>query len=425
MAEQALSVPRWRRLVPALLRDLPAFRTFFVGQSVSLVGDQVTLIALPLVAVLEIHADAAQMGYLATAQLIPNLLFSLHAGAWVDRRRNHRAAMLAADVGRALLIAAVPVAFWFGVLSLGLLYVVAFATGVLSVFFYVSYTKMFVALVPRERYVEGQGLLNGSRAFSFVLGPTLGGLLVQAISAPAALVVDACSFLVSAGSLQRLRGFDDLASDEEEGEKSVMTGLRWIRANAIVRAELAACATINLFNFVFFALYILFATRVLHVSPGVLGLLLGAAAVGGVIGALVTGRISRRFGIGPTFIAGCIVFPLPLVLVPLAGGPRWSVLAMLFVAEFGSGFGVMLLDITAGSINAAVVPGRLRARVSGAFMVVNYGVRPVGTMLGGLLGTAIGLRPTLWIATIASVLGVLFLVPSPIPRMRTLPEPAD
>jgi predicted MFS family arabinose efflux permease len=296
---------------------------------------------------------------------------------------------------------------------------------VLSVFFYVSYAKMFVTLVPRERYVEGQGLLNGSRAFSFVLGPTLGGLLVQAISAPAALVVDAFSFLVSAGSLQRLRTVDDVEGGEEEGEKSVMTGLRWIRANAIVRAELAACATINLFNFVFFALYILYATTVLHVSPGVLGLLLGAAAVGGVIGALVTGRISRRFGVGPTFVAGCVAFPLPLVLVPLAGGPRWSVLALLFVAEFGSGFGVMLLDITAGAINAAVVPERLRARVSGAFMVVNYGVRPVGTMLGGLLGTALGLRPTLWIATVAALAGVLFLVPSPIPRMRTLPEPAD
>ena len=153
-----------------------------------------------------------------------------------------------------------------------------------------------------------------------------------------------------------------------------------------------------------------------------LGLVLGAGAVGGVLGSLVTGRLSRRFGIGPVLVMGSVLFPAPLVLVPLAGGGDWTIYACLFVAEFVSGFGVMLLDISANAITSALVPDRLRARVSGAYMVVNYGVRPLGALAGGALGTWIGLRPTLWIATVGAISGVLFLLPSPIPHLRELPE---
>jgi predicted MFS family arabinose efflux permease len=204
--------------------------------------------------------------------------------------------------------------------------------------------------------------------------------------------------------------------------------MRYIVRSRAIRASLAATATINFFNFVFFALIILYANRYLGVGPGGLGLVLGLGAAGAVLGALVTGRIARWIGIGPTYVVGCIVFPAPLVLVPLARGPHWVVLACLFLAEFGSGLGVMLLDIASGAIKAALVPDRLRARVTGAYMVVNYGVRPVGAFLGGALGSAIGVQTTLWIAVAGGMLGFLWLLPSPIPKMRELPateEPDD
>ena len=139
----------------------------------------------------------------------------------------------------------------------------------------------------------------------------------------------------------------------------------------------------------------------------------------------MTGRIVKRLGVGPALVLGCIVFPVPLLLIPLAAGPRWVVLGCLFLAEFGSGFGVMLLDIAAGAISAALIPDRLRARVSGAYMVVNYGVRPVGALLGGGLGSAIGLRPTLWIAAGGAIAGFLWLIPSPVPSLRELPEASE
>jgi MFS family permease len=420
----AAAAPAPARLLrlPAALRERD-FRRFWLGETVSLFGDQITLIALPLVAVLELHASAAQMGYLGAAELFPALIFSLHAGAWIDRRGRRRQTMIFTALGRAALLATIPLAFWLDVLTLAQLYVVGFLVGTLSVVFFVAYSTLFVSLVPRERYVEASSLLNGSRALSFVGGTSIGGLLVQAFSAPGALVVDAFSFLFSAATMGSISPVEPPTEKAERGH--LKAGIRYIRHSPIVRASLLATATINFFNFVFWALFILYATKTLGVRPGVLGLVLGAASIGGVIGSIVTGRIGRRIGVGPAFTLGCVLFPVPLVLVPLAGGPDWTILACLFVAEFGSGLGVMILDISAAAIKAALVPDRLRARVSGAYMLVNYGVRPLGALTGGALGTWIGLRPTLWIASVGAIGGVLWLLPSPVMRLRELPEPEE
>jgi MFS family permease len=408
-------------VIPRLLHENADFRRFWLGQSVSLIGDQITAIALPLTAVLALHANAGQMGALTTLYLVPNLLLSLHAGAWVDRRGRRRQMMIATDVGRAVLIATVPLAYALGHLTWAHLYVVAFLTGALSVFFFVSYGALFQVVVPREQYVEGNSLLHGSRAFSFLAGNSVGGALVQALKGPYALLADAGSFLWSALFLGRMRTEEPPGTPHEKG--AILAGARWIRRNPIVRAELLGVATLNLFNFIFFALFVLYATRSLHVRPAELGLILGAGSIGTVASSFITGRVTR--GIGRAFVLGCLFFPLPLVLVPAAGGPHWLILGFLFAAEFLSGIGLMLLDITAGTLSSALIPAPLRSRVTGAFIVVNYGVRPVGTTLGGILGSTIGLRPTLWIATVGALAGLLWLLPSPIMSLRELPEVAE
>jgi MFS family permease len=408
--------------IPPLLRELQ-FRRFWIGQTVSLFGDQVTLIALPLAAVLVLDAGPAQMGYLVAAELGPALLFSLHAGAWVDRRGLRRQTMIATDLGRAALIATIPLAYALDALTMEHLYVVGFLVGTLAVVFQVASASLFSTLVRRDQYVEASSLYYGSRAFSFVAGPTVGGVLVQAFKAPFALIVDSVSYLVSAAFLASIEPREAETEEAERGH--VLAGLRYIRRTAIIRAALAATATVNFFNFMFWALFVLYATKTLDVEPGTLGLVLGAGAVGGLIGSVAAGPVSGRIGIGPAFVMSCVLFPAPLLLVPLADGPKPVVLAMLFAAEFGSGIGVMIVDITAGAIFAAQIPERLRARVSGAYGFVNNGVRPLGSLAGGALGAWIGLRPTLWIACTGALLGVLWLLPSPMPRLRELPESAE
>jgi MFS family permease len=390
---------------------------------VSLLGDQVALIALPLTAVLALHATPGQMGALTTVYLVPNLIFSLHAGVWVDRRGRRRHVMLATDVARGLTTATIPLAYAVGHLTWTHLYVASFLLGTFTVFFYVAYGGFFQTIVPRERYVEANSLVHGSRAFSFLAGNSLGGALVQLVRGPYTLALDALSFLWSASFLARIDAAEPPGASRESG--GLAAGLRWIARNSVVRAELLGVATINLFNFMFFALFLLYVTRELHVRPAAIGIVLAVGSVGTLAASFVTARVARRIGVGPTFLIGCFLFPAPLVLVPAAAGPHRVVLAFLVAAEFLSGLGLMLLDIMAATIGAATVPTPMRARVSGAFMLVNYGVRPVGTTLAGILGSTIGVRPTLWIATVGAVAGVLWLLPSPIRSLRDVPEEAS
>jgi MFS family permease len=406
-------------VIPPLLRENANFRRYFFGQAVSLIGDQISLVAIPLTAVLALHATPGQMGALTTVALVPNLIFSLHAGSWIDRRGDRRGVMLLTDVGRGLLVATIPIAYALGHLTWWHLYVVAFGTGTLSVFFYVAYGGFFQTIVRREDYVSANSLTHGTRAFSFFAGASLGGVLVQVLRGPYALVVDAVSFIWSAAFLRRIDAPDPPAGADGGG---VLAGARWIRGNGIIRAELVGVATLNLFNFVFFALYLLYVTRTLGVRPATVGVILGSASVGALAGSAVAGRLARRFGVGPTFLAGCFLFPAPLVLIPAASGPHWLVVVFLLAAETVSGFGLMLLDILAGAIMAGVIPASLRSRVSGAFALVNNGVRPIGTALGGALGTWIGVRTTLWIGTVGALAGLLFLVPSPIRSLHDVPD---
>jgi MFS family permease len=401
--------------IPVLLRDR-SFRAYWSAQTVSMFGDQISALALPLAAVLVLHASAAEMGYLTALIWLPSLIFGVHAGALTAQLGRHRTIMIAADIGRFALLASVPVCYVFGVMTFGQLCAVAFAVGVLSLMFIVSDSTLFVSLVREERYVDGQSLVYGSRALALVGGPSIGGLLIQLLSAPLAIASDALSYLASALFLRKIPPAGQAV--RADGKHSAAAGAKFVVRSPSLRAIFATMATINFFTFMFSALYLLYITRSLHIRPGLIGIVLGAAAFGGVAGSLVTRRLVSKAGLGPAFLIGCITFPGPLLLVPLAAGPKIAVLTLLFIAEFASGIGVMVLDISIASIFATVIPDAMRSRVMGAFQAVNNGTRPLGAVLGGTLGSLIGLRPTLLIATIGGVIGFVWLLPSPIPRFH-------
>lgn len=414
------------RPAPPPLRRQPEFLKLWAAQSISQLGDQITLLALPLVAVLTLDASAAEMGLLTAAALAPHLLFSLFAGVWIERSQRRRRLMIVADVGRAALLGSVPLAAAFDLLSFPQLFAVAFAVGTFAVMFDVSWSTLVVTVVPRRDLVEANSKFSLSRSISFVTGPSVAGFLVQILTAPVTLLLDAFSFLGSALFLARMRSQEPPIEDDgrESVVRSLRSGLRFVLGDELIRPQLACVATINLFNFVFWAIFVLFATKELGVSPGVLGLALGAGAVGGIAGALIAVRLERLIGIGPAFTVGAVLFPLPLVLVPLATGSELVVAVMLGTAEFLSSIGVMILDVNAGSLSLLRTPHRVRARMSGTFRFVNYGIRPIGALLGGVLGTLLGLETAIWIGVLGALLGVVWLAFSPIPRLREVAEAA-
>jgi MFS family permease len=414
-------------LIPPLLRR-PDFRNFWLGQTISVFGDQITLLAIPIVAVLVLHADPEQMGLLTAAGLLPHLLFSLPAGVWLDRVHQRRRLMIVADLLRAAVIASIAVTYLTNSLSLAQLFLVTFVVGSLAVIFDISWQTLFVSVAKREEYVSANALFNGSRSLSQVAGPSIGGALIQLFSAPVAIIVDAVSYVASALFLTRLKAPEPKVEPTSEPIRAQLaTGLDFIFRDWIMRPAIMAAATLNFFNFGFQALFILYVTTYLGITPGLLGLALGAGAIGGVVGAITAASIGRRIGIGPAFLFGLIVFPAALILVPIADVslPQPVILGLLFVMEFFAGFGVMVLDINAGAIIPARTPDRIRSRVYGSFRFINMGIRPIGAVVGGLLGGLIGVRETLFLVTILSLAGVLWLIGTPVLRMKDIPEAAE
>lgn len=416
---------RTRRRLRAPRRGLwahPNFLRLWSGQTISVFGDQITLLALPLTAVLTLDAGAAQMGLLTAAGWAPHLLISLFAGARIDRSSRRRDIMIAADVGRALAVASVPLAAWWDVLSLEQLYIVSFAVGCLAVFFDQSYTSLFITIVPRELVVDANSKLSTSRAASAVAGPGVAGLLVKALTAPIALAVDAVSFLLSALCLRSIRTVEPTVEvDADPLWRRIREGLAWSLRNPLYRANIGGTSTINFFNFMLNALLVLYASDELGLGAGQIGIVFAAGAVGALVGAPAAPWMARRVGVGPSVVLGALIFPAPLLLIPLASGPEWLVFSMLVAAELFASFGVMVYDVNQNSIMALIVPYRLRGRVAGSGRFFFYGVRPLGALAGGFLGSEIGLRPTLWIATGGALLGAVWYLLSPIRTLRELP----
>jgi MFS family permease len=391
------------------------------AQTVSEFGDRITELALPLIAVLSLRATAADVGILTALVWLPNL-GSLFIGSWVEHQPRKRIIMVAADLARAVIVLTIPAAWFLGVLALWQLYAVAVLAGLAHVAFNTAYSSFFVSLVPKAAFIEANSKLSTTRSVSFVAGPAAGGGLIQLLTAPYAVVVDAATFLVSAAFLGGIR-VEEPTPPSSEGAgvwRRSLQGMGYVLRHPYIRASLAASTTVNFFTFISAALVILFASRTLGLSPGVIGLTFGVGAVGGVFGALVAPRLARIIGIGPEAIVGAVLFPLPIALVALADGPWLTKVILLGSAEFLSGMGVMFYDINLNSIQASVIPHEIRSRVAGAFSTVNYGIRPIGALVGGVLGSVIGLREALLVAAVGGATCVLWLIFSPIAKVREL-----
>jgi predicted MFS family arabinose efflux permease len=397
------------------------FRKLWIGQTISEFGSRITREGLPLTAVLVLHATPAQMGLLAGAGALGAVLVGLPAGVWVDRLRR-RPLMIVADIGRALLLGSVPLAFLWGVLGMAQLYAVATLAGMLTVLFEVAYQSYLPVLVERQQVLEGNSKLLLSSAAAEIAGPGVTGFLVQWITAPIAILFDAVSFLCSAALLALMRKVPEPRCEREPEAvwREMGEGLRTVAGDPLLRALGARAATAALFFGFLGGLYVLFAIRDLGLNPAMLGLTIAVGGVGAVGGAMIAEKTARAIGTGPTLIAAALVTGVAAFLVPMAHGPLPVAVAFLMTAQLGDA-SFAVYNINELSLRQTITPDHLLGRVNSVMNLLFRGIYPLGALIGGVLADAIGVRATLAIGAAGVLLSTACLVLSPVRRLRCLP----
>jgi MFS family permease len=399
----------------------PDFLKLWGSQTVSQLGTQVSLLALPLAAVLVVDASAFEVALLSTAIMVPWLVFALPAGVWVDRVRR-QPILVVTDLGRAVALASVPLAYATDTLTMAQLYVVAIVTGTLTVFFDVAYQSYLPSIVERRALVDGNSKLEFSRAAASVAGPGLGGALVGALTAPYAVLVDAVSFLGSALLLFRIRA-PEVPPERTKGASAraeLVEGLRYVFGDPRWRSMMGYVASVNFFFAVAESIFIVYAVRDLDLSAPLIGLIFTLSNLGGIAGAVLAGRAARRLGIGGTLVASGLLSGPPLLLVPLA--PQASPIPFLVAGWLFVSLGVVLYNVTAISLIQALTPERMLGRMNASRRFVVWGTIPIGSFVSGVLATVIGLRPTIFVGAVGASFSFLFLALSPLRTIHEMPE---
>ncbi|MBA2453793.1 MAG: MFS transporter [Chloroflexia bacterium] len=405
----------------------PDFRKLWAGHTIAQVGQQITVLAVPLTAILLLDANAIQMGILAASLNLPALVVGLFVGAWVDRLQR-RPLLIAADIGRAILLMSIPAAALLDLLTIEHLYVTAFLVGFLTLVFDVAYRSYLPSLVSRERLIEGNSKLELSRSAAEIGGPGLAGALIQVATAPFAILVHAVSLLFSAlflGAIDASEAAAPARDPERRLWRDIADGLRLVFGHPMLRAIAGCAGTIGFFNAILETVLILYIVQELGLSPGVIGLIFAAGNVGFLLGALIPGRLTGWIGLGPALGLGLLVVGVGDLLVPLAAGPNVVVLIMLAIAQFLFGAGYLVFNINQVSLRQALTPDHLQGRMNATMSFMLYGVVPAGAILGGVLGTTVGLRPTLFLAALGEILAILWLILSPVWSLREHPQTAD
>jgi MFS family permease len=404
------------------------FLRLWSAQTISEFGSQITALALPLAAIVVLGASAFEVAALSTIEFAPYLLFSIPAGVWVDRLP-HRPLLIMADLGRAVALASIPIAYAFDALTLSQLYVVGFLAGSLTVVFSLAYAAYLPGLVEHERLVDANAKLQASSSVAQLGGPGTGGGLVAATSAPVAIITDALSFIASALLLSSMRHREprksEAASPEprESWRRELSRGARYALGNPYVRPILLASALANFGLNLIWAILIFYAVRVLDLHAGLVGAILSLGQAGGLLGALSATRISRAVGVGRSMIGAAALFGLSSLLI--AAAPRSFPIPVLALGWGIGSFVIVIFNVLGVSLRQAIVPQRLQGRVLGFNRFFVLGVIPLGSLTGGALAASIGLRPAIAVGAIVAGCAFVPLLASRVRTLDTLPAKVE
>ncbi|MDZ5442872.1 MFS transporter [Micromonospora sp. 4G57] len=397
------------------------FRLLWTGQAVSSIGSNVTTVALPLVALAVLDATTFQVAVLTAAAWLPWLLVGLPAGAWVDRLRR-RPVLIVCDLVSALLFLSVPVAAVLGVLTIGQLLAVALGAGLARVFFETADQAYLPTLLRPEEVPEGNAKLQATQTASYVVGPGLAGLVAQLAGAVTALLLDALSFLVSAACLGRIRTVERPVPRPDGPpslRREVAAGIRFVARDPYLRVMTLFGAASNIGLTGYQAVLVVFLVRTAGLSPGLVGLLIGLASVGGIVGATVATTVARRVGTARAMLLAALGSGPPALLIPLTGpgvGVVWLLLGGVAIS-----LAVAVGNVVKGSFRQTYTPQALLGRVTVSMQLLNYGTIPLAAVLAGALGAAYGPGRAIWVMTGWLALTPLILLVGPLRWRRDLP----
>jgi len=415
-----------RRTFRGLWRN-PEFVKLWASLTITSFGSQITNLALPLTAAVLLHATPWQMGVLVALETLPFALVSLHAGVLIDRVRK-LPIVIGADIGRGIALLAIPVAAYFDSLSMEILFAVGFVCGVQNVVGGAAYQVMLAQMAGRRRLVEANAKVTLGETSSALIGPGLAGGLIQLLTAPFAIVLDACTFFVSALMLRRVRAPQDVPHPGPNASVAVEIheGLKLVWNNQTLLALAWLAGLWQILHHMQIAVLILFATRELGLSAGAIGLTYMFGGVGCVLAAAFAERLSARFGVGPIIVHGLILTALGWQAFGLVSGPVWIATLALGGAMLVFDFGAVLFGINYLSLRQAITPDRLLGRMTATMRFLTVAAAPLGSLAGGALATAVGLRATLLtVGVLALVLTGAAVIWSPVRRHRTLPAAAS
>jgi MFS family permease len=402
-----------------------SFRRLWLSLTVTSFGAQITNLALPLTAALLLNATPMQMGILVALETLPFALFSLHAGVLLDRVRK-LPVIIAADVGRGIALLAIPVAAWFGLLSMEILFAVGFLCGMQNVVGGAAYQVLLAQMAGRKRLVEANAKVTLGETSAALIGPGIAGGLIHVLTAPFAIALDAMTFFASALMLRRIKAPNDVARDGANGGvwREIGEGLKLVWGNRTLWGLAWLAGIWQFLHHMQVAVLILFATRELGLSAGAIGLAFVFGGAGCVLASASAERLSARFGIGPVIVHGLILSAFGWQAYGLIGGPPWLAGLLLGMAMLVFDFGAILYAINYLSLRQAITPDRLLGRMTATMRFVTVASAPIGSLVGGALASQIGLRSTL---LVVGVLGLLLsaaaVLWSPVRRHRALPDP--
>lgn len=407
----------------SLLRKNLIFRRFWIGQSISMFGTQITVIALPLTAVYLLNATPAEMGIFQAVATAPFFIFGLFAGVWVDNKRR-RPLLIFSNLLTALFLALVPLGVWLNFLNITMLYIVLFLAASSSLIFELAYLSFIPTLIKREELAEGNSKLEISRSLAQVAGPGIAGWLISIITAPFAIIIDTICYLISALFISSIHVEEPNPKKVENTNIWIQIGegLKVIITHPILRSISASTATLNFCRTMFDTAFMLFIVKQLHLTPSQIGLVLGIGSCGALCGALFASKWSQRFGIGSSIIGACIMVTIGGILVPIATKPLFLALPLLILGQAFIGFGNTVYFVNQVSLRQAITPNHILGRVNASNRFISRGAMPLGGLAGGALGTWFGVQETIFIAAIGYLLSIALLYFSPVRKIRTLSD---